>query len=349
MHPIRSLSFHLQIVILLALTIPAAAQQNSPVTPASPAPAQSSSPAQSTPANNAQQPSAQPPDSQPPLSSDQSGMFVFKKQVDEVVLHATVVDERQRLETHLDRGAFAVFEDGLPQTITSFRIEDVPVAMGILIDNSSSMRDKRSKVNQAVLNLIRASNPQDEIFVVNFGETPFLDQDFTSNIGLLEQALHRTSTQGSTALYDAIIAADAHLDTNSRLNKKVLLVITDGQDNMSVATLQQTIRRLQRRNGPTLYAIGLMGTGPQGGRQALQSFADATGGSAFFPDALDQVDDTTRSLAHDVRSQYTIAYKPKDQSRNSSYHPIVVEARAPGYGRLTVRTRNGYYAGESLQ
>jgi Ca-activated chloride channel homolog len=344
MHPIRFRAFHLETVILLALTIPGAAQQNLPATPAAP------SSAQTVPANaNTGHPAAQAPDSQPPLSSDQSGMFVFKKQVDEVVLHATVVDERQRLETHLDRAAFSVFEDGLPQTITSFRVEDVPVAMGILIDNSSSMRDKRSKVNQAVLNLIRASNPQDEIFVVNFGETPILDQDFTSNVGLLEQALRRTTMQGSTALYDAILAADAHLDTNSRLTKKVLLVVTDGQDNMSVATLPQTIRRLQRRNGPTLYAIGLMGHGSQSGRQALQSLADATGGSAFFPDALDQVDDTTRSLAHDVRSQYTIAYRPKSQSRNSSYHPIVVEARAPGYGRLTVRTRNGYYAGESLQ
>jgi Ca-activated chloride channel homolog len=289
-------------------------------------------------------------------SNDQQGMFVFKKQVEEVVLHATVVDERRRLATHLDRGAFTIFEDGQPQNITAFHRDDVPVAIGIVIDNSGSMRAKREQVNQAVLNLIRASNPQDEVFVVNFSQNSYLDQDFTSDINLLERALHQTSMQGSTALYDAIVASAAHLKTNPRFDKKILLVITDGKDNMSRATLQEATRHLQEKNGPVLYAIGLMGTGLQGsGQEALQKLADATGGSAFFPESLDQVSEITRTLAHDIRSQYTIAYKPQNRNVSSNnypisaYHPIVVEARAPGYGRLTVRTRNGYYTGESVR
>jgi Ca-activated chloride channel family protein len=273
---------------------------------------------------------------------------VFKKQVDEVVLHATVVDQHGQLAAHLDQKAFSVFEDGQPQTITSFRRQDVPVAMGIVVDNSGSMRDKRSEVNRAVLNLIRASNPDDEVFIVNFSEKSYLDQDFTSNIDLLQRALNQTSTQGSTALYDAIVASARHLKNNPRLDKKVLLVITDGQDNMSRNTLQETLQGLQQKNGPTLYAIGLTGQQPPG-RQALQQLASATGGAAYFPASLDQVSDITRQLAHDIRNQYVLAYTPHTPTTSANYHPIRVVARAPGYGELQVRTRNGIYTGESVR
>ena len=190
------------------------------------------------PPPSAQQP-AQEPNEQPAggdsitAAQEDQGRFVFKKQVQEVVLHATVVDETGRLFTGLDRTAFTVYQNGQPESITSFRREDVPVAIGIVVDNSGSMRDKRGKINQAVLNLIRASNPQDQVFVVNFGQTPYLDQDFTSDVNLLQTALHQVSSRGSTALYDAVVASNVHLKNNPRLEKKVLLVITDGQDNMT--------------------------------------------------------------------------------------------------------------------
>lgn len=275
-------------------------------------------------------------------------MFVFKKQVEEVVLHATVMDQNQRPAAHLDKGAFTIFDDGQPQAITSFHRVDVPLAMGIVIDNSGSMRPKREQVNQAVLNLIRASNPEDEIFVVNFSDNYYLDQDYTSDITLLQRALNRTTTRGSTALYDAIVASAEHLESNP-LQKKVLLVITDGEDNMSAETLEEAMRYLQGKNGPVVYAIGLMGPGQPAGRQALQKIADATGGSAFFPDNRDEVSDVTLNLAHDLRRQYTLAYKPLKQTPNGAYHPVTVEARAPGYGKLTVRTRAGYYTGEQVR
>jgi VWFA-related protein len=274
-------------------------------------------------------------------------MFVFKKQVEEVVLHATVVDEQRHLVSGLDQSTFTVLDAGVPQVITSFRREDVPVAMGIVIDNSGSMREKREKINQAVMNLIRASNPQDQIFVVNFGQDPYLDQDYTSDVKLLQAALHQVSARGSTALYDAILASAVHLQHN-RLEKKVLLVITDGQDNMSQATLQEASRKLQQANGPTLYAVGLLGSGLEGpGRDALQRFADRTGGVAYFPETLDQVDNITRTVAHDIRSQYMIAYKPRNQNVKPGYQSVQVEAHAPGYGKLTVRARTGYYPADS--
>ena len=284
--------------------------------------------------------SAQPAD-------DQSSVFVFKTQVREVILHATVVDEQRRLVTNLDRPAFTAFENGVPQATTSFHRDDVPVAMGIVIDNSGSMREKRDKVNQAVLNLIRARGPGDETFVVNFDQNSYLDQDFTSDTDLLKKALEKVSAQGSTSLYDAIVAATVHLKNNTRVERKVLLVITDGRDNASRETLQQALRRLQQENGPTLYAIGLLGDELQpSDTGALRSLAAVTGGVAFFPKRLDEVDDITRIVARDIHNQYTIGYKPTDHSKTAGYRTIEVRAQTPEHRKLTVRTRSGYYTGE---
>ncbi|MGA8539743.1 MAG: VWA domain-containing protein [Terriglobales bacterium] len=290
-----------------------------------------------SPTNTAQESSAQEP------ATDQGGMFVFKKEVEEVILHATVFDEQRRPVPGLEQSAFTVFENGTPQPITSFRHQDVPIAMGIIVDNSGSMREKREEVTRAVLNLIRASNPQDQIFVVNFSQHPYLDQDFTSDVNLLQAALHQVSATGSTALYDAVVASAVHLRNNPHLDKKVLLVITDGQDNMSQETLAEALRQLQQPNGPTLYAIGLTGGGLEGkGRQALQSLAHDTGGVAYFPESINQVSEITQTVAHDIRSQYMIAYRPHNQNGRPSSDSIRVEAHAPGLGKLMVRARSGY-------
>jgi Ca-activated chloride channel family protein len=352
-----SLSVALANLILISAAFGQAPAGGTPVTPAATSngssAGQQATPQQNVPAGNGpvQGPvsdQGSSPISAEPGSGDQGGMFVFKKQVEEVVLHATVFDEEHRLVTGLDRSAFSVIENGASEPITSFRREDIPVAMGIVVDNSGSMRDKREKVSQAVLNLIRASNPSDEIFVVNFSQNSYLDQDFTSDVKLLQAALHQVSAKGSTALYDAVVASSVHLKNNTNLEKKVLLVITDGQDNMSEQTLQEASRRLEQANGPTLYAIGLLGSGMQrSGRDALQDLAGGTGGVAYFPESLDQVDNITRTVAHDIRSQYRIAYKPKNQNVKPEFQEVHVEAHAPGYGKLTVRTRSGYYPPES--
>ena len=277
-------------------------------------------------------------------------MFVFKKDVQEVMLHATVTDGQRNPVPNLDKSVFTILENGSAQPITSFRRQDVPVAMGIVVDNSGSMRDKRDEVNRAVLSLIRASNPADEIFVVNFSQTYYLDQDYTSDVRLLETALHQVSSSGNTALYDAIVASSLHLRNNPRLDKKVLLVITDGEDNMSQETLAEALSKLQLKNGPTIYAIGLLGSGmKRSGRDALQRLAEDTGGVAYFPSSLDQVSDITSQVAHDIRTQYLIAYRPKNQNAKPESGAVKVEAHAPGYARLNVETRSGiaYGGGEA--
>jgi len=311
----------------------------SPSVPRPPVPPATSLPSSDTnppPAGGAQTPADQ-----------DSGVFVFKKRVEEVILHATVVDDQRHLVSNLDQSTFSVFEGGVPQTITSFHREDVPVAMGIVIDNSGSMREKRDKVNEAVLNLIRQSNPEDQIFVVNFSQDGYLDQDFTSDVTLLRGALQRVSMQGSTALYDAIIASSVHLKNNPRLDNKVLLVITDGRDNASRETLQEAGFRLQQQNGPTLYAIGLLGDGLEPkDQEVLSALANSSGGAAFFPRTLDELDNISRTIGHDIRSRYTIGYKSSNPRQDSGYRTIQVQAQARGYRQLTVRTRKGYYPGE---
>jgi Ca-activated chloride channel family protein len=312
-----------------------------------------SQPVQSEPVPS-QSPQSQPgpasappakPSQQPP--SDDTGTYVIRKDVDEVLLHASVVDDKQHIVTNLDRDAFSVFEDGKPQNIISFRHEDIPVAMGIVIDNSGSMREKRSKVNQAALNLVRASNAQDEVFVVNFNDEYYLDQDFTNDLLKLKEALEKIDAKGGTALYDALLASADHLKSNARLERKVLFVVTDGEDNASRENLEETVKRLQGENSPSVYAIGVLGDEehPKRARRALEIIAQRTGGLAFFPATLDQVDEISRQVAHDIRNQYTIGYKPTNPRASGGFRAIRVEAKAKGHGKLAVRTKSGYYAG----
>jgi Ca-activated chloride channel homolog len=307
----------------------------------------SQSPAQTQPPPSNNQGQQAPADQGPPPDQGEGGGFVFKAEVQEVTLHATVVDEKQRLITNLDKSAFTVFENNQPQAITSFRHEDVPVAMGIVIDNSGSMREKRDKVNKAALNLVRSSNPQDQVFVVNFNDEYYLDQDFTGDINKLKTALEKVETRGGTALYDAVVASADHMKRNARLQKKVLFVVTDGEDNSSRESLEQAVRRVSEENGPTVYAIGLLGEEKQRrARRALETLAEKTGGLAFLPRTADEVDEISRTVAHDIRNQYTIGYKPTTPRTVPGYRTIHVEARAKGYNKLSVRTRTGYYAGQ---
>jgi len=314
---------------LQSQTVQPAPTQSQPSQPPPPAPAPASPPATSN-----QQPSAE------------NGTFVIRKDVDEVLLHATVVDDKQHIVTNLDREDFSVFEDGKPQTIISFRHEDIPVSMGIVIDNSGSMREKRAKVNQAALNLVRASNPQDEVFVVNFNDEYFLDQDFTNDLLKLKEALEKIDAKGGTALFDAMEASAANF-RYARLERKVLFLVTDGEDNSSRDSLEQTVKRLEVENGPAVYAIGLLGDEehPKRARKALEIITQRTGGLAFFPATLDEVDEISRQVAHDIRSQYTIGYKPTNPRASGGFREIRVEAKAKGHKRLVVRTKSGYYAG----
>ncbi len=245
----------------------------------------------------------------------EGGKYTLRTDAYEVRLNATVLDTSGRSVLDLTRDAFKVYEDGVPQTIASFRHEDLPVSLGILIDSSGSMYDKRAAVQQSSLDLVKLSNPQDEAFVVDFSWEAFIDQDFTSNIDKLKEGLGYIKSSGGTAMYDALVASADYLNKNAKHPKQVLLVITDGEDNASTATLEQAIRRIQDLDGPTIYCVGLLfgeDTNKSESRHAkrvLEALAEQTGGVAYFPRNLKEVGRLRRRVAQDIRTQYTITYR----------------------------------------
>ena len=318
--------------------------------PTSPRPSAASTPA---PGAKTNVPPGQQPQTgqQPAITGGGKGNdpFRIRVQSEEVTLQATVVDQKRRLVTTLAPTNFEVYEDGQVQHITSFRREDIPVSIGIVVDNSGSMRTKRAAVTKAVVNLVQASNPKDEVFVVNFSDEPFLDQDFTNKVDLMREALDRVDSHGGTALYDAVIASADHLAKGGTREKKVLLVVTDGDDNESRESLEQAVRTVQSEKGPTIYAIGILSAEDRKrtAKRALEALSAQTGGVAFFPRDLQEVDEISQEVARDIRNQYTITYKPTNPRANGGYRQIKVVAREPGSkDMLVVRTRSGYFANE---
>ena len=287
-----------------------------------------------------------------PLARDSRGQFTLERTVDEVILNATVVDDKQHIVDSLDKSDFKIYEDGVEQTIASFQHQDIPISLGILVDNSGSMRMKRQAVNKSALDLVHYSNPDDESFVVNFSDEAYIDQEFTASVDKLRQGLSHIDSKGGTALYDAIMASADYMTKNAKRPKQVLLVITDGEDNASSTSLEETVRRVQDLEGPVVYCVGLLYDDEGGGREthrarrALELLSSETGGMAFFPKNLDQVDEIAGEVAHDIRQQYTIGYHSTKPPSLGGFRAVRVVAKAKGYNKLIVRTKTGYYPNE---
>jgi Ca-activated chloride channel family protein len=279
----------------------------------------------------------------PPTVQDDSATFKLDTQL--VPLYVSVVDKNGKMVTNIPQSAFKVFENNVEQTLKIFNREDVPVSMGIIIDNSGSMREKRPKVAAAALELIKASNPQDEVFIVDFNDVAYLDAPFTNNIKKLEQVLDKIDTRGGTAMRDAISMSIDYAKSEGKKQKKVLLVITDGNDNTSNETLEQLVRKA-RQSEVLIYCIGLLNDEePREGRaakHALKVLAEASGGLDYYPKTLSEVENITPQIAHEIRNQYILAYSPTNTALDGSFRAIKVTVNAPGHP--TVRVRNGYYA-----
>jgi len=270
---------------------------------------------------------------------------VFRSDTRLVILHASVLDKNGKLLTTIPQSAFKVYENGQEQPIKLFRREDIPVSMGIIIDNSGSMRDKRAKVAAASLALVKESNPQDEVFIVDFNDAPYLDQPFTNNIKKLEETLDKIDSRGGTAMRDAISLSIDYAKQNGKKDKKVLLVVTDGNDNSSDETLENLVRKAQRSE-VLIYSIGLLSEEEpreaRAARRALKALAEASGGLDYYPKDLAEVEKITPEVAKEIRNQYVLAYSPTNQNLDGTFRKIQVTVN--GYGKPTVRTRNGYYA-----
>lgn len=281
------------------------------------------------------------------IQKGKGGMYTLREDVNEVVLNCSVVNQQGRLVRDLKSADFRVWEDGVPQTIDSFQFQDLPVSMGLLIDSSGSMRDKRSAVDAAALELVEASNPDDETFVVNFSNQAYLDQGFTSNVAALQQGLKHFDPQNMTALYDAVVASADELSKQAKHPKEVLIIVTDGADNASRLTLEKAVHRVQYLGGPVVYSVGLLfGDNKEEAQRAkidLETISRDTGGIAYFPESLQDVDEIAAEIARDIRHQYTIGYHPTRSVTLGGFRTVRVEAQAAGHGKLIVRTSKGYY------
>jgi VWFA-related protein len=264
-----------------------------------------------------------------------------------VVLHATVTDRQGGFVSSLGQQDFEVHEDGIAQQIRVFTNEDVPVTVGLVVDHSTSMRPKLAEVAAAARTFVQSSNPEDEMFVVNFNEKVSLGLPvatrFTDSTVKLENAIAAQRTGGMTALYDAIAKALEELQAGSR-DKKVLIVVSDGGDNASTRSLAE-VMKLARQSNAVIYTVGLFDEAdPERNPGVLRRLAQATGGEAFLPEQLSEVVAICARIARDIRHQYTIGYVPTNLTRDGSYRAVRLVVREKGH-RLSVRTRTGYIAG----
>jgi Ca-activated chloride channel homolog len=289
----------------------------------------------------AQIPAQMPP---PPPEPPAEGDLTFSTGTRLVVLYCGVFDRRGRMVTDLERGAFKVFENNVEQDIRIFRQEDVPLSLGILIDNSGSMRGRRGAVESAAVRLVKSSRRNDEVFVVNFNDEAYLDVPFTSDMAKLEEGVARIDSRGGTALRDAVSMSIDHLTAEGKRDKKVLLLISDGADTASVSTTAEKILEKTQKSGALIYSIGLLADEDRREARRAKRFLDmitkASGGAAYYPDALSEVEEVADQVANDIRNQYVIAYSPSNQALDGTYRQIKVTAG----NRFTVRTRTGYYA-----
>jgi Mg-chelatase subunit ChlD len=270
-----------------------------------------------------------------PSQNDSGDEYTIRLNANMVILSATVLDRHNALVAGLGKDNFQIYEDGVLQQIKHFSHEDVPVTVGLVVDNSVSMGPKRADVITAAMAFARSSNPQDQMFVVNFNEHVSYglpaDIPFTDRQDQLQRALSAIKTIGETALYDGVAVALDHLK-QGKCDKKVLILFSDGGDNVSKHSLAQVLDEQDGDQNPGV----------------LKRFAKETGGEAFFPESSKEIPSICEGIGRDIRNQYSLAYVPSIEKPDGGYRTIAVKARSPGHGRLSVRTRAGYSVPEAL-
>lgn len=281
---------------------------------------------------------------QQPLAAPDDGS-VIRVDTRLVVLHCSVLDRTGKLITNLLQKDFHVLENNVEQPVKVFRREDIPVSLGIIVDNSGSMRDKRQRVETAAIKLVKASNPQDEVFIVNFNDDAFLDVPFTNELAKLEEGVARIDSRGGTAMRDALSMSIDHVKSEGKKDKKVLLVVTDGNDTASTGITLEKLVEKAHKSEVLIYAIGILGKeelrDAKKAKRAIDALTKASGGASYYPNDVVEVETLAEQVAHDIRNQYVIAYSPANQTLDGSFRTIKVVAAG---GKLTVRTRTGYYA-----
>jgi VWFA-related protein len=280
------------------------------------------------------------------LWAQEENNFKLNVNVDLTEVHVSVTDEKDHPVGNLLQENFRIFEDQAEQKLSVFKHEDIPVSLGLVIDNSRSMEPRKQRLDAATIAFVRKSNPDDETFIVHFDDTARLDRDFTNSIPLLEETLGSVRPYGQTAIYDALILAVEHMKQAKEM-KKAILLLTDGVDNSSTHSLAEAID-VAKRSQVAVYTVGLLSeSGGQKAEDSLIRIADASGGRAFFPLTVEEARMDMERVARDLREQYTLGYIPSNPSRAGEWRSVRVEVMPPRSMprpvKLTANYRHGYY------
>jgi Ca-activated chloride channel family protein len=264
----------------------------------------------------------------------------YQVNVNRVVLFATAEDSDNRFVLDLKREDFRVEEDDKTQQILDFYRDERPVVLCLLLDTSGSMQGKMDKVHIAAGKFIESLKPEDQALVIDFDEKVFLLQDFTDDRKMLKEAIDSTTAEGGTALYDAVYAAFRKL--KDRSGRRAIVILSDGEDTNSKFSFQRVLETA-KTNEVMIYSIGLgVSFLDVATHSVLGKLAEETGGRAFFPGKVEDLDDVYQQVAEELRSQYYIAYSPSNEDWNGKWRKI--KLTTPQRKSLDIRTRKGYYA-----
>jgi Ca-activated chloride channel family protein len=282
-------------------------------------------------------------------SGEKGQTQTIKVDVDLVLVNATVTDSLNRYVSGLGQEHFQIWEDKLEQKIAYFSAEDVPVSLGVIFDVSGSMKDKISTARDAAVTFLKTGNPEDEYFLVEFANRPEVAADFTTDVSKLQSKLIFTPAKGMTAMYDAVYVGLEKLKEGTN-PKKALLLITDGEDNRSRYTFQN-VKDFVKEQDVQIYAIGItdewnsqLGAGHTG-RAMIEELSDLTGGRAFFPDSVYELEDICTKIAVELKNQYVIGYHSTNAAKDGKWRKLRLKVNPPkGIQHLNVRSKAGYYA-----
>jgi len=278
------------------------------------------------------------------LWAQQDDVFKLNVDVDLVEVHVNVTDAKDRPIGNLRKENFKLFDDRVEQNLSVFKYEDIPISLGLVIDNSRSIEPRKQRLDAAALSFVGKSNPEDETFIVHFDFTPRISRDFTASISDLDNTLASAKPFGQTALYDALILALQHMQS-AKHQKKAILLVTDGIDNVSTHTLDQAIEAVKRAR-VAVYPVGLLSvSGGEKAEDSLLRIAEVSGGRAFFPQDVEEARTAMERVARDLREQYTLGYFPTNPNRDGAWHSVRVEVTPdPGVQvKLNANYRHGYY------
>jgi VWFA-related protein len=255
-----------------------------------------------------------------------------------------VTDTNGEVVSGLSQQNFSVYDDRRLQKITLFEQGDTPVTVGLVVDHSRSMGSKLPEVADAVIAFAQSSNPQDEMFVVDFNDDVSVElmdgKPFTNNPKMLARAVSSVHARGQTALYDAIAEGLIHLQL-AHWDKKALIIVSDGGDNASQQKFAQVLA-LAQQSQVLIYSIGLIGQTEDVNPGVLRRLSKATGGIAYFPEGAAAVTNISAQISRDLRGQYTLGFAPEKANGVHTFRKLEVKVDAPGHGKIRVRTRTGY-------